>query len=144
MVSDGMGLIDDLIRLRIGVTLMSKVGSWHWQIKESDETDVVLKPSKVQKWSQEFFFRLSPNDSSTVVIASVVPTQQKVAHGKSVKYKTVYFGQDDESKKFGMVKTSSSHAIRLKVLNLNTTTDQQELAFQVYEVQLLKMTGILS
>ena len=143
MLFEGGHMIDDFVRLSLGVTIMH--GSRHWQLQKSRKSetqyDIVLQESKEEDIRlSEFFFIQSPTDPNCIVIASVVYSGMYVANGertKVKKYKTIYFGRDNNT--YGMTQSFLENGVPLKVLALKPNENGVKLvALQVHHVKFLE------
>ena len=136
MLLEGRHLIEDFVRLSLGVTLTHNSKQWQLQQKMDNinKYDIILQESEEgDKRLSEFFFLRSPTDPKSVVLASVVDSKKYVANGDPTKvkrYETIYFGKYDDT--YGMIQTIPKDAVSLKVLGLESReAGTQLVAFQV-------------
>ena len=136
-------MIEDFVRLSLGVTLTHNSKQWQLQQKMDNinKYDIILQESEEgDKRLSEFFFIQSPTDPNCIVIASVVDSGMYVANGertKVKKYKTIYFGRDNNT--YGMTQSFLENGVPLKVLALKPNENGVKLvALQVHHVKFLE------
>ena len=148
MAIAGKKIIQDVINLRLGVSLKSILRPHFWKVKTvADGTYPILlnklasfdskdKLFKVTSWRREFFFIDYPNDTETICIASVVQDGW-------MKYKVTYLGQNTRTQKLGMVH-SIQNALKLRVLQVHHKSQEgPTLAFQASGVWISKLLTCL-
>ena len=140
MKSAGMDGVQDILKNQLGVTLKSVDGLWFWQVKPisvGDEPNLnyafditmVLKDhldQEIPHVRHKFFLRRSRIDQSSINIACVVPDKSNIEHINAVKYKTLYFGHDPTTNKFGMVHSDPEYAQKLIILGIDSIKESKE------------------
>ena len=139
MRSAGMDGVEDVLKNQLGVTFKSVDGQWFWQVKQisvGDEPnlnyayDITMgKKAHLNKdphLTHKFFLRTSPIDQSSIIIACVVPDKSNIERTSAVKYKTLYFGHNPTTNKFGMVHSDPEYAQKLIILGVDSIKESKE------------------